>query len=163
MDAQTITAICTVAIAIAALGFTAWQAYVTRKHNRLSVRPCLVFYRNVTDKAPRIQIVLRNSGLGPAFTTDFRVSINSRPLVTTIARTWGNSVVTEWGMSGYRFEAITPDRKGAIAPNEELIILSVEAVEEPAVLQKKVHQLDIEVDYESAYKEKFKVRLNNDL
>ena len=41
MDASTVIAICGVVIAVASLIVSAYVAWATRKHNRLSVRPLL--------------------------------------------------------------------------------------------------------------------------
>lgn len=41
MDANTVIAICGVVIAVSSLVVSAYVAWATRKHNRLSVRPLL--------------------------------------------------------------------------------------------------------------------------
>ena len=65
MDANTVIAICGVVIAVSSLGVSAYVAWATRKHNRLSVRPLpgltTTFVVGAT-AGPR----LTNSGLGPA-------------------------------------------------------------------------------------------------
>ncbi len=43
MDANTVIAICSVVIAVASLGVSAYVALATRKHNQLSVQPVLGF------------------------------------------------------------------------------------------------------------------------
>jgi hypothetical protein len=53
-------------IALSALGLAIWQGMVQRLHNRLSVKPHLVFHRNVQNDSPQIAILLTNSGIGPA-------------------------------------------------------------------------------------------------
>ena len=159
MDAQTITAICAGVIALAAIGLTAWQACVTRKHNRLSVRPHLCFYRNI---APGIQIVLKNSGIGPAFITDYKLFIDDQPIVESNVRTYHNSVAEKLEIPEGNLQILLPDCKGAIASNKELVLLSTDITVERPVLLKKADRLSIEVDYESVYGENFKVQLNND-
>lgn len=65
MDANTVIAICGVVIAVASLGVSAYVAWATRKHNRLSVRPLL----GLTTTFPvgaTAGLLLTNSGLGPA-------------------------------------------------------------------------------------------------
>jgi len=65
VDANTVTAICGVVIAVASLGVSAYVAWATRKHNRLSVRPLL----GLTTTFPvgaTAGLRLTNSGLGPA-------------------------------------------------------------------------------------------------
>ena len=65
MDANTVIAICGVVIAVASLGVSAYVAWATRRHNRLSVRPLL----GLTTAFPvggTAGLRLTNSGLGPA-------------------------------------------------------------------------------------------------
>jgi hypothetical protein len=65
VDATTVIAICGVIIAVASLGVSAYVAWATRKHNRLSVRPLL----GLTVTFPvgaTAGLCLTNSGLGPA-------------------------------------------------------------------------------------------------
>jgi hypothetical protein len=65
VDANTVTAICGVVIAVASLGVSAYVAGATRKHNRLSVQPLL----GLTTTFPvgaTAGLRLSNSGLGPA-------------------------------------------------------------------------------------------------
>jgi hypothetical protein len=65
MDANTVLAICGVVIAVASLGVSAYVAWATRKHNRLSVQPLL----GLTITFPigaTAGLRLTNSGLGPA-------------------------------------------------------------------------------------------------
>lgn len=65
MDANTVIAICSVVIAVASLAVSAYVAWATRKHNRLSVQPVLGF--RTTYSADDISgLLLINSGLGPA-------------------------------------------------------------------------------------------------
>jgi hypothetical protein len=65
VDANTVIAICGVVIAVASLGVSAYVAWATRKHDRLSVRPLL----GLTTTFPvgaTVGLRLTNSGLGPA-------------------------------------------------------------------------------------------------
>lgn len=69
MSADTITAICSVIIAVASLGVSAYVAWATRRHNRLSVRPLLELTITFPVGATA-GLRLSNSGLGPAKITD---------------------------------------------------------------------------------------------
>jgi len=162
MNAETITAICSIVIAVLAFVVAAYQVIVGRKHNRLSVRPSLVFYRNIVKLQPRVQIVLRNAGIGPAFTKNFRVTLDGSPVRVTTPLEWWR-VATKLGIPVDESIGIVIDRQGAISPNEELTLLAISTPEKPEVALKAVERLDIHVDYESAYGEKGYVRLNSDL
>ena len=65
MDASTVIAICGVAIAVVSLGLSAYVAWATRNHNRLSVRPLLGLTATFPVGATA-GLRLTNSGLGPA-------------------------------------------------------------------------------------------------
>ena len=65
MNADTVTAICGVVIAVGSLGLSTYVALATRKHDRLSVQPLL----GLTITFPvgaTAGLSLTNSGLGPA-------------------------------------------------------------------------------------------------
>jgi hypothetical protein len=65
VDANTVIAICSVVIAVASLAVSAYVAWATRKHNRLSVQPVLGF-RTAYSADGISGLLLINSGLGPA-------------------------------------------------------------------------------------------------
>lgn len=67
-DWATLSAIC---ISILALIATGWQGYLTRVHNRLSVRPQLEGHSYMEDGI--YSLTIRNDGLGPAILTHARV------------------------------------------------------------------------------------------
>jgi len=65
VDANTVIAVCSVVIAVASLAVSAYVAWATRKHNRLSVQPVLGF-RTAYPGDDISGLLLINSGLGPA-------------------------------------------------------------------------------------------------
>ncbi len=67
-------------IAICALIFTAYQAYLLRKHNRLSVTPKLAVFtaRNSENKIGTINIELSNNGLGPAIIKKYEFEVDDK-------------------------------------------------------------------------------------
>jgi hypothetical protein len=65
VDANTVIAICSVVIAVASLAVSAYVAWATRRHNRLSVQPVLGFRTTYSAKGTS-GLLLINSGLGPA-------------------------------------------------------------------------------------------------
>ena len=70
--ASEITAIC-------ALLFTAYQAWLIRKHNRLSVKPNIITYpyRDKTGYTGKIQVELLNHGLGPAVIQEYKILLDN--------------------------------------------------------------------------------------
>jgi hypothetical protein len=76
VDANTVTAICGVVIAVASLGVSAYVARATREHNRLSVQPLL----ELTIAFPvgaAAGLRLSNSGLGPAKITNSQLRVGA--------------------------------------------------------------------------------------
>ena len=66
----------TLVTAVCALVVTICQGVVTRKHNRLTVKPVLTLYRKEIDGL----IFVRNNGTGPALIVDYQVFLRDRPL-----------------------------------------------------------------------------------
>lgn len=68
MTPSDIIATCSVLVAVFAFVETAWQAWLSHRHNRLSVRPLLVWHINRRDDPKRAGITysIKNLGLGPA-------------------------------------------------------------------------------------------------
>ena len=59
----------TLVIALCALAATIWQAAISRRHNKLSVRPVLTLYRQDIDGV----IYVKNNGSGPAIVKAYEV------------------------------------------------------------------------------------------
>jgi len=73
-NASVIIAACSMVIALVAAGLSGYSAYLTREHDRLSVRPKLLFTFAYDGTGAGWKIV--NMGLGPARIRGFRVLIN---------------------------------------------------------------------------------------
>ena len=67
--ANTVTSVCAVIIAVAALFVAVWSEIAIRNHNRLMVRPHLTIWRLFQEGEPFFRLEVRNRGLGPAFIT----------------------------------------------------------------------------------------------
>ena len=75
MDCNFIISVCSIIIALAALITTIWQGLITRKHNRLSVKPIGdILANNFEDK---IDVILENKGTGPLIIKSFRAIVNN--------------------------------------------------------------------------------------
>ena len=61
------------ALVVAVVGFR-----TQRRHNRLSVRPCLATSNDVQHDARRVTFWVRNNGLGPALITGFEIYLDGR-------------------------------------------------------------------------------------
>ncbi len=67
-------------IALCALGTTFWQAYVSRQHNKLSVKPYLTTWTHLqNDGASNIFTVdILNNGVGPALIKSFQIYVDGQ-------------------------------------------------------------------------------------
>jgi len=160
MSAEGITAICSMLIAGTALIISLWQGAVSRTHNRLSVRPSLMFDIVVVKAQPPAQIVLRNASIGPAFLKDFRVTLDNKSTPCKTPADW-DRILTDLGIETPRVESTYLDPSGTIAPNEKILILRFHTQEDPVITLEKLQRLNIEVVYKSAYKEQFTATLKS--
>ncbi len=150
--------ISTILIALIALGLTIWQARTTQKHNRLSLRPHLMFDVRYDEESPQIHIVLKNSGVGPAYVTDYSVTLDGKPYTGSMlelrkcldlpdeSNTYGGGFI--------------PAAGDAIQQNESIdcFILKTKGGErDPDFDNEKAHEqvsrLNFIIKYESAYEE----------
>lgn len=68
-------------VAFCALGLTVWQAFITRRHNKLSVRPHLTTWIRSDRTNHLYQIDLLNNGIGPAFILSFQICVDGHAIV----------------------------------------------------------------------------------
>lgn len=77
MDNSDVISICSMVVAIAALGTALWQGYIARKHSKLSVIPRLVLDFYSYPGLP-VKVELHNKGIGPAVIDDFQFELDER-------------------------------------------------------------------------------------
>jgi hypothetical protein len=75
-----IIATASLAVAVLALFFTAWQAWIARRHSRLSVKPLLSWgtERNITPSTYEVISSLTNKGLGPAIVIERYFTVDEK-------------------------------------------------------------------------------------
>ncbi|MFN4352026.1 MAG: hypothetical protein ACK4F6_14580 [Hylemonella sp.] len=163
MSASDKIAIAAAFIAACAFAATLWQGHLARMHNRLSVRPLLVWVRDraVTDAGTEIAFIVRNCGVGPAviksrhFTLDDKIFVppeGTSDQVAELARTvFGASVPYQLRQHGL------PGTDTAIPSGEHHVIAKIffpnyrsETVD--AILA-QVGKIVFRIEYESLYKE----------
>ena len=122
---ETVIAASSVIIALAALGITCWQASLTRKHNRLSVRPHLAI--QVVKDGSVLKVFSKNGGAGPALNLHSKVffereifsdSRDAGRLVDRLKRTPRFSGAGEWGV-----QLVTGH---SVVPGGEFVIIKVD-------------------------------------
>lgn len=142
-------------IALCAMGFTAYQVIVQRKHNILSVKPHITTFknRNRNQNSAQLQIVIMNNGLGPAFINKFQIYLAGQPheakaaVASVLKGLQVNTSITTLG-DDY-----------AMPAGETRNLLSVsfpcKSEEELEAVAEKLNILDLELHYSSAYGKKF--------
>ncbi len=172
MNSTDVIAICSVVVAAMAFLATWWQAWLAHRHNRLSVRPLLVWHiaRNSTDTSSSIRYSVRNLGLGPTVIRDRYFLKDSRrfaplPLKTDevaafVASLLGNKV-------NYRLRQFgLPGKDAAIPSQSEFVIADVEfpgaSPQQLEIIEELVGDAAFRINYESMYREAFEFRAPRD-
>jgi hypothetical protein len=148
-------------IALSALGLAIWQGIVQRLHNRLSVKPHLMFDRITQNHSPQIQIFLTNKGIGPAVITKFLISLDGKEVDVSPQSVWNNilgqlQILAVWGGGKIYFAGEAISAGG----NEKIFAMKTTHAEtDPGFSTddafKELDRLQIEVKYESIYGDKF--------
>jgi len=155
MTPEIIIAISSIFIALLALFATIWQGLVTRKHNKLTVKPILSFQITLSSHSDKIGICIINKGVGPLILTE--------------------SIISKAGKSSYlhkkdyiklfpllnnpSFHFGIPARNCSILPNENVWLISCSKHKEQDafidLMDSEFKGLNIEIKYKSIYDEKF--------
>lgn len=142
-------------IAVCAIILTMVQAWITRRHNRLSVRPCLAqeSHKSVSPQFGELTVRLVNKGIGPAIIDEFTVFLDGKPseaneaVGNVLGDLKGTKTVSTMGLGS------------AISAGESKIILALQfpisSADDVEQVMAKVNKLDLRVTYRSMYKEKF--------
>jgi len=144
-------------IGLCALVFTAYQAYILRKHNKLSVRPHLSDFneRSRSENESTLAFKIVNNGLGPAEITDWSLQLNGEELKYSEHETVENLINNVLGgrVIGFTIGALGV---GYMMPiNEIKTILNlrfkVESEENFDSILNSFDGLDLIVEYKSMY------------
>jgi hypothetical protein len=119
MNSNTAISLASAVVATAALFISIWNAWATRRHNRLSVRPHLALSKKTSPNAPQLTIDIKNNGLGPAIMTSIRVFVDDIDQSLTRAAQWQDIVAklrySSWCQACYYANSlIAPSRLAGI-------------------------------------------------
>lgn len=141
-------------IAGCALGLTIYQAYLSRRHNRLSVRPHLTVFTH-RDKRPGQAVLvyrLLNNGVGPAFIKSFQIFLDGqlvadldKALAAVLLGRQYNHSITRLGDD---YAMVAGEAKDILA-----LVLPLADGESLEEVEAELNRFDLAVEYESAYKE----------
>jgi len=139
-------------IALAALGATIWQGFLTRRHNRLSVTPLLKLDRVVAHNK-EIAVILKNTGVGPAIIQTYDIKVDGNLIQGRgIARM--RAALDSLGLENYSFEIYTPFSDEALAVGESttLFISSPNSTDgERKQIRAVVPRIQFIIRYKSIY------------
>lgn len=154
----TIGTLTTAVIGLCALGLTIYQAVLARRHNRLSVRPHLTRFTNLTTQPGRgmLSVDLINKGIGPAFISAFAVYLDGNPITDV-----ESAVKKILPARQYHHQITMLTTEYALSAGESKSLLTIAITlhdgENLDRLEKELNRLDLRVDYESAYKESYRL------
>lgn len=171
MTSSDIIATCSLVVAALALIATFWQGWLTHRHNRLSVRPLLVWHidRRNCKGSCSITFLVKNLGIGPAvikdryFTKDnsrFNPNISTDEVGEFLKYAIKDKIKYELKRYGL------PGKGSAIPSQVEFVVAEIDFPELPGDKFWSVNHLlggiDFRVDYESMYKEPFDMKAAED-
>jgi len=165
IDASTldlVTTIATIVIAIAAFVLSIWQFYASRTHNKLSVRPLLVFEAFYDPTSRGFGIFVMNKGTGPAIISDFRILVDGDDKTTSAPNPWAQALKNL--DLNYKFiQHISLLPESAISPQERLPLITADKTQITdgirLHMKQKLPRVGIEILYRSVYGGKpFKAR-----
>ena len=148
-------------IATSALLFTAYQTHLSRKHNRLSVKPHITTFTNrlLNNTGGVLTVSVLNNGLGPAFVTGFTVYLDNNPIDTKQPSEVEQRLSEVLGGPQFNFTTTYFGTDYAMRANEDKVLLHVHfpalANADIEEVEKKLKRFDLVLSYKSAYGETF--------
>lgn len=159
MDAEMVIAGCAVIIALASLVVSIREGAQSRKHNRLSLLPCMRIDRLLLSPGIPPSICLLSTGVGPAIIRSFSVTVDGVKVVDHDGRP-AVKALEQIGIT-HRKRTYTPAVGDTFAPGEsknliEFIEFSDDS-ERPA-LRMALKRLEFHIVFASVYGEVFSMQ-----
>ncbi|MBI5203795.1 MAG: hypothetical protein HZA11_02635 [Nitrospirae bacterium] len=165
-----ITGIASSIIALCALLFSFWQGHITRKHNRISVKPHLTTWEESNPQEGHYKVALHNNGIGPALIKNFTIKVDGEIIEGEKTEKIEKALEILFPNLGYTSNHSWFQEGYAMSANEGKTIVEIsfqnpEKVN-PSVVKSAIERADVIVEYESMYGEKFtfdskKLKSNN--
>jgi hypothetical protein len=160
MSSELILGIIGTIIALSVAITTIWQGVLTRRHNRLSVKPILRIDRNAV-KGEYASIILRNNGVGPAIINSVEFMVDGLTIPENVRDPW-IEVLNRIGLSDTSIRIQTIISKESFSAGEKFeLYKTINPVTEGKEINKirtAVDRLTILIEYESVYEEQFILR-----
>ena len=145
-------------IAICAFGATFWQAHLTRKHNKFSVKPYLTTWNTTEDGYNVVKII--NNGIGPAHIKSFSIFVdgqrvageNLEPHIKCLNIIFSGYEFSWYGSYlGVDYMMPSNEQKALVA-----FKFTGQKIPNPIELDHILKRARLVINYESIYEEKFK-------
>ncbi len=164
IGAENILAACSLFVALLALIFSIWQGAATRKHNRLSLMPHLIFNFRMSNREKFVEIELVNSGTGIAFLEKVEYSLDSQILAVDAPRDLSSELPKFKGADfGMRVQFNKIDSGSSIPADSKKPILRLSEKIDPIALKEEVKErLNIRISFSTIYEKKDKIYLFED-
>ncbi|WP_422473321.1 hypothetical protein [Endozoicomonas sp. ALB032] len=155
LGSDLIVAISSAFIALIALFVAIWQGFVTRKHNRLSVRPRLQVNYMISRQGDTIGLNFKNSGTGPLIINSLKIIRDGKEYEFNDSSY--KNLFSQMAINSFSFNLIS---KGFVIPeNETKWLISTNKHKESEfifkTLEDSLNNFSLEVIYSSIYNEKF--------
>lgn len=146
-------------IALSALAATFWQAYISRKHNKLSVKPYLTTW-TTTSSDGYVIVKIINNGVGPAHIKSFSIFVDGQKMIGENLEPHIkclNIIFSDYEFSWYGsylgIDYMMPSNE-----QKDLIAIKFTGQKMPTRFEvdHRAKRVQIVIDYESIYEQKFK-------
>lgn len=151
-------------LSIAAIVVAIWQGVLTRKHNRVSVRPYVVTRRakNRTQAGMTGVYEFVNVGLGPAVVRRFEFLVDRKPLTGGMSLEAADEVLARTIGGAIEYQVVRsacPSPGYCLRAGEEYLLAEVSfkgiTKDLEKELDRRLQVVDVELEYEDFYGRKF--------
>lgn len=167
LPAADVIATCSLVVAVLALFATSWQSWLAYRHNRLSVRPHLVWHisrRNQGD-ASGVAYSLRNLGLGPAVVRDRYFTKDGVRFAPPDVKTDEVPAFLAYALGErVRYQIQTfglPGKDASIPANAEVVVVDLlfpgASANQLKIIEERVGDVAFHAKYESMYGDTFEL------
>jgi hypothetical protein len=151
-------------IALCALVATFWQAYISRKHNRLSVKPHIEIARGFNFKQQEYFVNILNNGIGPALITKIQFFVDGHEVNVQKSEVFNDIISEIFHLYRYKQHYLIISDSYMMKPNEEKEFMKIELlgsirkfpINNSDEIEQINSRINIEINYQSIYGEKFK-------
>jgi len=155
---DTVTAICSVFIAVCALIVSIWQGSATRRHNKLSVKPYINIRVSISKHADFMGIQIENNGIGPAVIRKCIVFVDGKPTQIDSFGSW-EKVGKAAGIFDKKISFRTFPEGTVLKEGQALDLISYPKQnwtdKGRTIVEKALSRIRVKIEYDSLYGDKF--------